>query len=191
MFVDIIIGLGVLLIVFTIIFLLDVRKKYSYFRTRSIVTPPWTFLFGHYRTCWSCESLSRQWQKWTKEIGPIYGLYEGTRPVYVVSDADFLEEVFIKQSQCFDARRLPFITRLAKGNHVHLFGAEGDRWRRQRSILNPSFSSAKLQLMFPLVEQSIGTMMQKIAQKENEEFNIYVFYKQLTMDVICTHRPFI
>ena len=171
------------LLLLLVIYLFDLQRKYSYFSRRSIPTPRWEFFFGHYRTLWSAESISRQWESWTKQFGSLYGLYEGTRPVYVCSDVDFLEEVFIKQFSSFHSRRLPFVTRLSIGEHVHLFGADGQRWRRQRSIINPTFSTHKLHSMSPLIDQSIEMFMTKLV--DGQSMNIYPLFKQLTMDVIC------
>lgn len=175
----------VLLSLIVTLYLWKMKWYYSYFKDRSIPTPPFRFFFGHYKTLWSVPFLSRQFEKWTKELGSIYGLYEGTRPVYVVSDVKFLHEVFVKQYSCFNSRRLPFITRLSTGNHIHLFAADGNRWRRQRHIINPTFTNAKLKLMSPLIENSIDTFMKKIEKQEEKEFNIYESYKQVTLDIIC------
>ncbi len=177
--------LVIILSVLVSLYLWNIKSRYSYFKVRSIPTPPFDFFFGHYKTLWSVPSISRQFEKWTKKYGSIYGLYEGTRPVYVVSDVEFLQEVFVKQFSSFDSRRLPFITRLSTGNHVHLFGADGNRWRRQRHIINPTFTNAKLKLMSPLIHHSIDTFMEKVQKQEENEFNIYTYYQQVTLDIIC------
>lgn len=175
----------VVLSLLVILYLYNIKRCYSYFKIRSIRTPPFKYFFGHYKTLWSTSSISRQYEKWTRQYGSIYGLYEGSRPVYVVSDVNFLEEVLIKQFSTFHSRRLPFITRLSTGNYIHLFGADGNRWRRQRHIINPTFTNVKLKLMSSLIENSIETFMKKIEKQEENEFNIYNYYKQLTLDIIC------
>ena len=45
--------------------------------------------------------------------------------MYVVSDVDFLEEVYIKQFASFHSRRLPFIMKAIAGQKAHLLGADG------------------------------------------------------------------
>ena len=175
--------LVLVVVVLLLIYLFALRSQYLYFSRRSIVTPRWTLFFGHYRTLWSAKSISRQWEAWTKQFGSLYGLYEGTRPVYVSSNVDFLEEVFIKQFSSFHSRRLPFVTRLSIGEHVHLFAADGPRWRRQRSIIAPTFSHVKLQSMSPLIDEAIEKFMAKLV--DGGELNIYPLFKQLTMDIIC------
>lgn len=179
---------GVLLAVLVcliIAYLWNVKSKYDYFKRRNLSGPPPTYLFGHYLTFWSTRSYSRELEKWTKQYGSIYGLFEGTRPVYVVSDVDFLQEVYIKQFASFHSRRVPFIMKPVAGQKSHLFAAQGDTWRRQRHVINPTFSTGKLKQMSPLVNQCIQSLMNKLAEN-NDEFNIYDLYKRLTMDVICT-----
>jgi len=90
-----------------VIYLWILNSRYSYFEQRGIPTPPYSFFFGHYKTIWSTSLLTRQLQTWTRQFGSIYGLFEGTRPLYVVSDVEFLHEVLIKQFSSFHSRRLP------------------------------------------------------------------------------------
>jgi cytochrome P450 len=180
-------ALFVCLMTVVLIYLWTLNSRYSYFKQRGIPTPPYCFFFGHYKTIWSTSLLTRQLQTWTRQFGSIYGLFEGTRPVYVVSDVEFLHEVLIKQFSSFHSRRLPFIVQTSSGKKVHLLGASGAVWHRQRQVINPTFSSAKLKLMTPLVNGCIEALMKKllVESEEQEEFNIYMLYKRLTMDVIC------
>lgn len=177
----------VCLIVVITVYLWTLNSCYSYFKLRGIPSPPYCFFFGHYKTIWSTPLLSRQLQIWTRQFGSIYGLFEGTRPLYVVSDVEFLQEVFIKQFSSFHSRRLPFILRKSRGNKVHLLGASGAKWHRQRQVINPTFSSAKLKLMTSTINECIEALMGKLLEKceEQQQFNIYILYKRLTMDIIC------
>ncbi|CAF1106854.1 unnamed protein product [Rotaria sordida] len=70
---------------------------------------------------------------------------------------------------------------------MQLFTANSHQWHRQRLVINPAFSAAKLKLMTPLVNECIESFMNKLSEKceEQQEFNIYLIYKRLTMDVIC------
>jgi cytochrome P450 len=165
-------------------YLWKLKSKYDYFKRHNLPGPSPIFLFGHYLSFWSTRQYSRDIEKWTKQYGSIYGLFEGSCPMYVVSDADFLQEVYIKQFASFHSRRLPFIMKQNLGRKTHIFAADGAVWRRQRHVINPTFSTAKLKLMSPLVNDCIQSLMNKLAEKK-EEFNIYEIYKRLTMDVIC------
>jgi len=169
-------------------YLWTINNRYNYFKRHGISGPPHRFFFGHYKTLWSTKSFSKLIQQWTRQYGSIYGLFTGTTPMYVVSDVDFLEEVYIKQFSSFHTRVISNILRIENDGKVHLFRASGTRWRRQRHVINPTFSSAKLKLMSPLVNGCIEAMLSKVHQlvnNEEKEINIYELYKRLTMDVIC------
>jgi thromboxane-A synthase len=170
-------------------YLWNLKNRYDYFKQRGVPGPSPVFLFGHYLMIWSTRAYSRQLEKWTQQYGSVYGLFEGSCPMYVVSDVDFLQEIYIKQFASFHSRRLPFVMKFSRGNKVHILAASGDKWRRQRHVINPTFSTAKLKLMSPLINHYIQTLMNKLEDlaEKQEQFNIYVMYKRLTMDVICKY----
>jgi cytochrome P450 len=67
-----------------------------------------------------------------------------------------------------------------------MFIASGLRWKRQRFITNPTFSSAKLKQMTPLIHRSIGMLMKKLSEEHNkgQPFDIYAYFQRFTMDTI-------
>ena len=164
--------------------------RYDYFKRRGLSGPPPILFFGHYRILWSLPDLSEQLRRWTEEYGSIYGLFEGTRPMYVVSDVDFLYEVFVKQFASFNIRSIPFLMKKVRGHQVHMFGASGPTWRRQRYIINPTFSTTKLRLMSSQINHCIQSLLHilKNNEKNGEQFNIYEIYRRLTMDIICKYN---
>jgi cytochrome P450 len=161
------------------------KSRYDYFKHRNIPGPLPRFFFGHSLTLWNTESNVRQIREWSTKFGSIYGLFEGTRPIYVVSDIEFLQEVFIKQFSSFHSRRSNFLIRTLHSKGIHLFSANADQWRRQRHVINPTFTAIKLKMMTPLITKCIQSMMVKLSEKKSNEFNIYELYRRLTMDVIC------
>jgi cytochrome P450 len=165
------------------------KFRYGYFKRRGIPGPSPIFFFGHYRTLWSLPDLSEQLRRWTRQYGSIYGLFEGTRPLYVVSDVNFLHEVFVKQFASFHSRSIPFLMKEVKGHQVHMFGADGSTWLRQRQVINSTFSAAKLRLMSSIFNHCIQSLMDKLKSMEEkqEQFNIYVLYRRLAMDIICKY----
>ena len=106
--------------------------------------------------------IAHQIQEWTRQFGSIYGLFEGTRPMYVVSDIDFLQEIFIKQFSSFHSRRTNFFYNIRKTNGANLFTAHANQWRRQRHVINPTFTTLKLKTMTPLMNKCIESMMVKV-----------------------------
>ncbi|CAF1278773.1 unnamed protein product [Adineta ricciae] len=132
---------------------------------------------------WRVPSFHRQLETWTKQYGKIYGIYQGTSPTFVVSDPDFLQEVFVKQFLNFPARRQAF-----SGSKIrNVLSSSGATWRRHRHVINPTFSAAKLKMMSPLINGCITNVMEKLSDhgRNGNDFNIYIYYKRMTMDVIC------
>lgn len=169
---------------FTYYFFL-LNRRYQYFIQRNIPTPRFQFFFGHLRTLWSAPYYHRQLENWTKQYGKIYGIYEGSVPMFVVSDVDFLQEVFVTQFSMFSARRATLLDDFTS----NLFFSFGSTWRRQRHLINPTFTAAKLKAMSPLINGCISDWMKKLFDHatNGDEFNIYMYYKRMTMDVICKY----
>jgi len=181
LFLPLILFLTFILLFIYYIFLL--QQRYQYFRQRGIPTPRFQFFFGHLKTLWSAPAYHRQLESWTKQYGKVYGIYEGRTPVFVVSDPDFLQEVFVKQFSVFNARKVTVFDKVAS----LLFLATGANWRRQRHVLNPAFTPGKLKAMSPLINGCTSSLMAKLSDRveNSDEFDIYLYYKRLTMDVIC------
>jgi cytochrome P450 len=180
----------IVLIIVVTVYLWKLKSSYNYFKVRGIPGPPPHFFFGHSKSGWLSSAIpSRELQKWTRQFGSIYGIFLGTRPMYIVSNVEFLEQIFVKQFSSFHSGPVNLLLKLLSGNRVHLFDAVGERWRHQRHTVNPTFSNAKLKLMSSLVDRCIQSLMDKVKQQEKEQeqqqFNIYVLYKRMTMDIIC------
>ncbi|CAF1123843.1 unnamed protein product [Adineta ricciae] len=180
-------GLLTIIVALILVYIWNLKSCYDYFKQRGLPGPLPTFFFGHYRILWSLPNLSEQYRRWTQQYGSIYGLFEGTRPMYVVSDVEFLHEVYINQFALFNERSVPFLMKTVRGHQVHMFGASGSTWRRQRHVINPTFSAAKLKLMSSAIYRCIQSLVNKleVIQEKREQFNIYELYRRLTMDVIC------
>jgi len=58
-------------------------------------------------------------------------------------------------------------------------------WKRQRLIMNPTFSSAKLKEMGPLMIKCVDRLVTKMNNDENiGEVNFHMYLKRFTMDTI-------
>ena len=165
-----------------------IHHRLSYFSRCSIPSPPISSLiYGHLSQLWSAHSYSKQLQTWSSQYGPIYGLFEGLRPVYVVSDLNFIQEVFVSQFTRFSARRMLFIHRILGTRQLNVFGARSvEQWARQRRILNPTYSVSKMKQLLPTLQACTNVFMEKLTSvTPTESINIQELYLGLTMDVIC------
>jgi len=66
-----------------------------------------------------------------------------------------------------------------------LFSSHANQWRRQRQVINPTFTTIKIKTMIPLMNKCIESLMKKLNDMNNQEFNIHELYKRLTMDIMC------
>jgi thromboxane-A synthase len=174
-----------ILLVVIATYLWNIRKIYNFFNRLNIPGPPPTFFFGNFDDIAKTKRLSISIKQWTEKYGRIFGYFEGHTPILVVSDPDVLQDILIKSFSNFHNRRdLPLENRYAKD--IHIFSAPALRWKRQRYVINPTFSSAKLKQMTPLLHHSIETFMTKMAEeyKNNQPFDIYAYFKRFTMDTI-------
>ena len=179
------------LIVVTVFILLLIYYKFNrfrYFSLRSVPSPPIrSIVFGHLSELWSVPLLSHQLRTWTRQYGSIYGIFEGIRPLYVISDIKLIEEVFVKQFARFHRRRTTLTMRLLGKENFNVFTSNNaHQWKKQRTILNPTFSGAKLRRILPTIETCVELFLQRLNfATDQSQINIYEIYKRLTMDVIC------
>ncbi|CAF3487357.1 unnamed protein product [Rotaria socialis] len=179
---------GFLLITFLIIiiaYLRHIREKYSLFNRLAIPGPPPTLFFGNFSDLVKTKRLSISIKQWTEKYGRVFGYFEGHTPILVISDPDVLQDVFVKSFSNFHSRRtFPLENRFTKT--VNIFSAFGVRWKRQRTVINPTFSPAKIKKMMALLSRSIDAFMLKMAEehKMKRPFDIYAYFKRFTMDTI-------
>uniref|UniRef100_A0A7E4VHV1 Cytochrome P450 n=1 Tax=Panagrellus redivivus TaxID=6233 RepID=A0A7E4VHV1_PANRE len=168
---------------------LSAKKNITYWKERGIDGPPIKRpLFNHldYLLAYekpSCFTL----EEWTKKYGPLYGIYCGFLRILVISDPDMVHEMFIKKFEYFHGRmNTVALGDVDKNPRIHVFNARGARWKRLRTITNPSFSVSSLRRIYPIVEDAcnVTTSFLDKAYAKNEAFNIHPYFHELTMDVI-------
>jgi cytochrome P450 len=174
-----------LLFIVIIAYLWHIQKAYDFFIRINIPGPAPILFFGNFLEIIKHRGQSNAIKHWTNEYGHIFGYFEGHTPILVISDPDVLQDVFIKSFSKFYSRRESILVD-PHGKQVSVFSAVGLRWKRQRFVLNPTFSSLKLKQMSPLVHRSIEILMTKMAEQCNkkEPFDIYAYFKRFTMDTI-------
>jgi cytochrome P450 len=174
-----------LLFIVVVAYLWHIRKAYDFFVQLNIPGPPPTLFFGNFLEIFKSNGQSFAIKKWTDKYGHIFGYFEGHTPVLVVSDPDVLEDILVKSFSKFHSRREVLMLD-SRAKNTGLSRAVGPRWKRQRLVLNPTFSSAKLKQMSSLIHRSIEALMTKMADQcgTGESFDIYAYFKRFTMDTI-------
>jgi hypothetical protein len=83
---------------------------------------------------------------------PYVGIFVFDQPILLVRDLDLVKNILIKDAQNFIDRIISFDENLDPvfGRGISLL--KGQRWRQVRVNLTPVFTSAKMKIMFHLVE---------------------------------------
>lgn len=139
---------------------------------------------GHRRKFHSSQVFSRFYYE-LKEKGKFGGIYFFTKPVFFVTDLDFLKVVLIKDFQHFHDRGTYFNT---KDDPLsgHLLNIEGDYWKKLREKLTPTFTSGKIRQMVPTIVD-VGVKLEAFMMKtieENPEPEIKNILARFTTDII-------
>ncbi|VDO54497.1 unnamed protein product [Haemonchus placei] len=121
-------------------------------------------------------------REWTKTYGKVYGIQEGLRRTIVISDVEMIRELFIKKFDYFYGRKSNIIGGdVEKDSRVHVFEAQGVRWKRLRAISSPAFSSGSLKKEFTMDVISRIAMGQQGSQMFKDK------RKVATMDSVTKH----
>ncbi|XP_064625154.1 cytochrome P450 3A13-like [Lineus longissimus] len=164
------------------------KKRLLYFVERGISGPEPNIIIGNLHQIRN-EGVGTVTHRWAAEYGKTYGYFEGPNPVIVTSDLDILKSVFIKDYNRFAARkRFQLAPHPDDTERVNMFFAEGQKWKRQRCIMTPSFSTTKMKQMSPLLNRCIGSMMDVLEERQNEggPFDVYKNFQALTLDAISS-----
>ncbi|CAL7948657.1 unnamed protein product [Xylocopa violacea] len=79
------------------------------------------------------------------------GFYEFLAPIIVVRDLDLIKAITMKNFEQFPDHR-PFINDDSNPLYADMvFTLTGDRWREERNMLSPTFTSSKIKNMFKLM----------------------------------------
>ncbi|PIO68684.1 hypothetical protein TELCIR_09515, partial [Teladorsagia circumcincta] len=118
----------------------------DYWKRRGIPGPAGTIFLGNmYDLTDLNKPLAFVLRDWTKKYGAFYGIQEGLRRTLVVSDVGMIRDLFMKQYDYFYGRKNFIIGGDVENDpRVHVFEAQGVRWKRLRTISTPAFSAASL-----------------------------------------------
>nr|AEL88547.1 cytochrome P450 CYP6DJ2v1 [Dendroctonus rhizophagus]UUB32644.1 cytochrome P450 CYP6DJ2 [Dendroctonus rhizophagus] len=115
--------------------------------------------------CFGAESLSYgletvDWYKEAKEKGhKIVGTWNYSNPVLLLIDPEVIKNVLVKDFNHFTDRDF-FHNPKHDPKNESIFVAENEEWRQLRQRLSPVFSTAKMRVMFELVNKCAAPMMQ-------------------------------
>lgn len=163
------------------------RRHFSYFEKLGIPGPKPNLIWGN---LWEYQSLPQYkvLEKWFQKYGDVFGFYNGDVPFVALKDLGFIEYICVRNFQNFVDRGVIMITEEkhpALGRS--LMNETSPRWKSLRSAVTYGFSSAKLKLMMPTLQEDTDMFIRSLERHAElgEEVNMLPKYEELSMEHIA------
>lgn len=166
------------------------KYSYTYWNRRGVPYLKPKFPLGN-NDCIAIEATSygietMDWYNEIKRRGLKFGgAWSWAKPVLVLTDPDYIRDVLVKDFQHFADRDFYHNPQYDKPNES-LFVVEKEQWKNLRQKLTPTFTSARMKMMFPTVVQCTEPMMElfETSAKTGEDIEIKEWLANFTTDVI-------
>ncbi|XP_023221203.1 cytochrome P450 3A24-like [Centruroides sculpturatus] len=161
------------------------RQRMTYFKRIGVPGPPPHFITGNMKEI-DEKGLAECHRLWIEKYGKIVGYYIGCRPFILTSDIELLKLIQIKYFSDFNDRKVVVpkgtMPSLVSGHSI--VANRGGKWKKNRSIITPTFTSGKLKQMYSLMESSVEDFLQLLNKYSLRNVDIHKLYTKLSMDVI-------
>ncbi|KAK3737393.1 hypothetical protein QZH41_019943 [Actinostola sp. cb2023] len=128
-----------------------------------------------------------QFDDYYKKYGRLFTMcFFSRKPAIVISDPDMIKELLVKEFHSFHSRPSEHSIRFPAPYDSTLTSAAGDTWHRLRTTLSPTFSSHKMKVMVPMLNNSCDVLKKKLdhVTQTGETVDIYKFLQGLTLEAI-------
>lgn len=142
------------------------RYRFSFWRNLGFMSSqPWTFLgdFGDVGFRYHFIEKFGMFYEQTKKKAKVFGAYIGVSPTLVINDLDILRYILVKDFNNFQDRSV-YYNEEVDPLSAHLFSIDGEKWRRMRNHLSPTFTSGKMKQMFHTISDKGQDLIDYIAK---------------------------
>ncbi|XP_023230283.1 cytochrome P450 3A2-like isoform X2 [Centruroides sculpturatus] len=130
------------------------------------------FIYGNMEEVFK-KGATRCHFEWIKKYGNVVGYFQGSKPILLVSNLDFMKNFMI--SNHMDASGRDWFIEdggvpLKSFRKSAVGVVDGIYWKELRNIMSSSFTSRKLKGIIPILDKSVTRLLSKIEKKiENKE----------------------
>lgn len=164
--------LSVALAIFFLFYYL-IKRCYSYWERKKVHFVPATFPFGSKISpavpmCMSFKVLYDYFKGQGLRYG---GTYSMLSPTLIWTDLELIKNVLSKDFQHFTDRGIHYNGKTDPLS-AHLFNLEGKQWKDMRVKLTPTFTSGKMKMMFQILVDCSGNLIEKVEQLSDAKVTI-------------------
>lgn len=167
------------------------KYSYEYWNKRNIPhekpSIPYGNVKGFGKTSHPAHFIKNFYDKFKSTGQQFCGMYFFARPVVIVLNLELVKNVLVKDFTNFDQRGL-YYNEEDDPLSAHLFTLDGEKWRKLRAKLTPTFTSGKMKFMFPTiveVGERFRDHLHDIVGK-HDQLEIRDLLARFTTDVIGT-----
>lgn len=165
-----------------------IKNKFQFFKRLGFPYTEPSIPFGCMgnigRTEHISEFLKREYENF-KDKGPAFGTYMLTQPSLIPTDPELIKDIFVKHFDIFHHRGfdVDFNNDPLSGN---LFFINGQEWKDLRAKLSPTFTSGRMKMMFPILDQTADVMIDYLMPfaERQEMMEMKEVYASFTTEVI-------
>lgn len=151
---DVLSGILICVILFFTTFYAYFKYSFGYFQARGIPCAVPTIPFGHIKglgkKCHMIEIIKKIYDEFKPTGAKVCGIYFFVRPVIVLLDLDVIKNVFVKDFSNFTERNM-YYNEDDDPLSANLLTLDGEKWKKLRAKLTPTFTSGKMKFMFPTI----------------------------------------
>ena len=167
---------------FWLVYTRYIKPYYIVKRRTCLSGPPPKIYSGNYSAIAKTGYLDSI-SKWMSQYGPTFICYFGIKPAIVTQEVGIIRSIMVKNFDSFINRHyIPQLLGTVQGFSF----MKDDQWRRVRSILTRTFSSKKLRMMSPLIEERCKRLRNKlvVVSDTDSSINVCEWFSTFTMEVI-------
>lgn len=165
--------------------LLYYRNKHSYWQSKGVIGPKPLPVLGNLLPLLLEDRMQLEKDR-LRDYGKVYGIYQGSEPHLVVSDAELIRQISIKDFDTFTNHDTSQF--LNKYEKEFLFIIKDDRWKHVRSILSCTFTSGKIKRMYKLLDTCSNDLVEAFLEefKHSGVMHLMKMFNMYTMNAIAT-----